>query len=204
MAAKEYLVHELAEKSNVSVRNIRYYTDQGLIPPPDYRGKYAYYSDNHLKRLALIKNLSERRFPLSEIKAILNQLDEAGLDGLLNAQDQYIQKAQSPRTIRESNEAKQESTEDTVAFIDYLLGKKTAPIPSAPISMNQDISVPLLKTPFSGKNETIPGGESWERVSLAPGIELHIRQPLNPTDEENIKTLVETAKQLFKKRRKGG
>ncbi len=126
------------------------------------------------------------------------------MDKLLGVQDQYIRQAGLAHSVRDRGQAKQNSAEDTVAFIDYLLGKKTAPIPSAPISVNQDISVPLLKTPFSGKNETIPGGESWERVPLAPGIELHIRQPLSSTDEKNIKTLVETAKQLFKKRRKGG
>jgi DNA-binding transcriptional MerR regulator len=201
MTAKEYLVQELETETGVNVRNIRYYTEQKLLPPPTYRGKHAYYTEDHLKRLKLIDNLRKRHFPLDEIKAILYQLDESGVDKLLESQGKFLKQARVDTSYKKTDEIGKRVKEDTVAYIDYLLGKTPAP---GPVERFLIESPPLLDKDTLSRLEVLPGGESWERISLAPGIELHIRRPVHPSEAENIKELVETARKIFKRRKKGG
>jgi hypothetical protein len=39
--------------------------------------------------------------------------------------------------------------------------------------------------------------ESWQRVELAPGIELNIRQPQPPARRSQIYELIELARKIF-------
>lgn len=76
----EMRIDELARRAGVPTRTIRYYTQQDLLPPPDLRGRIGYYSETHLERLKLIKELQEKRFlPLAVIRSVLRRL-EAGVD----------------------------------------------------------------------------------------------------------------------------
>jgi DNA-binding transcriptional MerR regulator len=73
---EEYLINELAQRAGVTVRTIRYYTDQGLLPTPDTRGKYATYNRGHLLRLELIRQMKEAYLPLREIREIIQTLSD--------------------------------------------------------------------------------------------------------------------------------
>ena len=46
-----YTIQELSEATGVSLRNIRYYTTEELLPRPTERGRNAYYTQDHLNRL---------------------------------------------------------------------------------------------------------------------------------------------------------
>ncbi len=73
-------IDELAHRASVPSRTIRYYTQQGLLPPPRLKGRVGYYSETHLERLRLIKELQEKRFlPLSVIRGVIRSC-EAGVD----------------------------------------------------------------------------------------------------------------------------
>ncbi|MCX2727538.1 helix-turn-helix domain-containing protein [Thermomicrobium sp. 4228-Ro] len=61
-------IHELAERSGVPPRRIRYYVAKGLLPPPLGRGPSARYGRQHLERLRAIKELRERRLGLEAIR----------------------------------------------------------------------------------------------------------------------------------------
>jgi hypothetical protein len=39
--------------------------------------------------------------------------------------------------------------------------------------------------------------ETWQRIALAPGVEIHLRQPVSPELEERAVRLVEAARRLF-------
>ena len=41
----------------MSVRNVRFYTTKGLVPPPIRRGRSGYYSADHVARLELVQEL---------------------------------------------------------------------------------------------------------------------------------------------------
>ncbi|MCL4562693.1 MAG: MerR family transcriptional regulator, partial [Chloroflexi bacterium] len=51
------LIHELARRAGVSVRTIRYYIEEGLLPPPGNLGRYSLYGEEYLDRLELIRQL---------------------------------------------------------------------------------------------------------------------------------------------------
>jgi DNA-binding transcriptional MerR regulator len=71
-------VEELALQADVSVDTIRYYQKQRLLPPPGRDGRLAWYSEDHLERIARIKELQRRGFTLAVIRRFLSgELDPA-------------------------------------------------------------------------------------------------------------------------------
>lgn len=68
----EYRIDELARRSGVAVRNIRYYQDRGMLPAPRREGRVGIYTDAHLARLRLITRLLERSYTAANITELLN------------------------------------------------------------------------------------------------------------------------------------
>src|SRR2546423_799648 len=62
-------IDQLADRSGITVRNIRYYTGRGLLPPPQLRGRTGLYGPDHLARLELVSELSALGFTLSAIES---------------------------------------------------------------------------------------------------------------------------------------
>jgi len=62
---------ELTERVGMSVRNIRFYTTKGLVPPPLRRGRSGYYTSDHVARLQLVQELQGHGFTLSAIEKYL-------------------------------------------------------------------------------------------------------------------------------------
>jgi DNA-binding transcriptional MerR regulator len=71
MIAMRMRVEELALAAEVSVDTIRYYQKQHLLLPPGRDGRLAYYDDEHLARIARIKELQRRGFTLAVIRRFL-------------------------------------------------------------------------------------------------------------------------------------
>jgi DNA-binding transcriptional MerR regulator len=59
---------ELTTRVGMSVRNIRFYTTKGLVPPPIRRGRSGYYTDSHVARLELVRELQNHGFTLTAIE----------------------------------------------------------------------------------------------------------------------------------------
>jgi len=55
-------VEELAGKAGVSVDTVRFYQKQRLLPPPVREGRVAWYTAEHLARMARVKELRRRGF----------------------------------------------------------------------------------------------------------------------------------------------
>src|SRR3954464_1701770 len=70
-------IDQLAERSGISVRTIRFYTGRGLLPPPALRGRTGLYGPDHLARLELISELSALGFTLAAIESHLERLPAA-------------------------------------------------------------------------------------------------------------------------------
>ncbi len=68
----EYRIDDLARAAGTSVRNVRYYQDGGMLPPPRRQGRVALYSDAHLARLRLITRLLERGYTASNITELVS------------------------------------------------------------------------------------------------------------------------------------
>lgn len=67
-------IDQLAERTGITVRNIRYYAGRGLLPPPQLRGRTGLYGPDHVARLELVSELSALGFTLSAIENHLERL----------------------------------------------------------------------------------------------------------------------------------
>jgi DNA-binding transcriptional MerR regulator len=64
----EYTLAELAEKSGIPGRTIRYYIARGILSEPARRGRGACYTAGHLKQLEGIRRLQDKGLTLAEIE----------------------------------------------------------------------------------------------------------------------------------------
>lgn len=69
-------IDELALAVGMTVRTTRYYASLGLLPPPERRGRLAYYSAVHLARLELIRALQDHGFTLAAIEKYMKRIPE--------------------------------------------------------------------------------------------------------------------------------
>lgn len=67
----ELTVDELATRTGMTVRTVRFYASEGLLPPPIRRGRVAYYDARHQMRLDLIRTLQEHGYTLAAIERVL-------------------------------------------------------------------------------------------------------------------------------------
>lgn len=68
---------ELCKRVGLSVRNVRFYTTRGLVPPPIRRGRSGYYTDEHVARLELVRELQAHGFTLSAIEKYVANIPES-------------------------------------------------------------------------------------------------------------------------------
>lgn len=87
-----YGLQELADRSGVPVRTIRWYQSEGLLPKPTKNGRDAVYRDEHLERLGLIAELRDRGLTLTAIRDLVKHERPArtvaewlGIDATLTA-----------------------------------------------------------------------------------------------------------------------
>ncbi|OJX40597.1 MAG: hypothetical protein BGO78_06330 [Chloroflexi bacterium 44-23] len=158
MTEDEFLIGELAQKTNVSVRTIRYYINQGLLPAPDSRGRYTVYDNDYVERILLIKRLKDAFLPIKEIRVMLETQTRAEIEEFLRMFK--MQRAQK---------------NDALSYINNLLGHSISEpsqstIRSKPMLKESGIP-PQPALQFPQQRES-----SWKRIVLAPGVELHIEQ----------------------------
>lgn len=67
-------IDQLAERTGITVRNIRFYAGRGLLPPPALRGRTGLYGPDHVARLELVSELSALGFTLAAIENHLQRL----------------------------------------------------------------------------------------------------------------------------------
>jgi DNA-binding transcriptional MerR regulator len=67
-------IDQLAQRSGITVRTIRFYAGRGLLPPPRLRGRTGLYGPDHLARLELVSELSALGFTLAAIENHLRRL----------------------------------------------------------------------------------------------------------------------------------
>lgn len=66
-------IDQLAARTGMTVRNVRSHASRGLLPPPQLRGRTAYYGADHVARLQLIAGLQQQGFSLAAIEAVVRQ-----------------------------------------------------------------------------------------------------------------------------------
>jgi DNA-binding transcriptional MerR regulator len=205
-----YSIADLARISGLSVRTIRYYLAQGLIPASGEAGPGAHYGQGHLDRLQLIKRLQTQFLPNAEIRRRLAPLSDAEVAGLA---------AESVPTATASTSSALDYVRGVLGAADVRgeAGAKTlpaAPPPPAPVlrmSMPQaarDAAPPSPPMPppsaIAGAAEATsdyeppsPDRSQWERLSLGENIEIHIRRPLSRPEQRRVERLITIARQVL-------
>lgn len=143
---KSLTIGELAVSAHVSLRTIRYYQQQGLLPSPGRRGPGSHYSLADLRRLRLIRRLQQDHIPLAEIRQRLRRMSDKEIEALV-AEDGVI----------------------------------AAVVPAAGPARAERRVFGLARA-------------TWERIELAPDVELHVRRPLTLAQNRFIERLVEEAR----------
>ena len=186
-----YALTELADLAGVTPRTIRYYISQGLLRGPASGGPGAKYDDIDLARLRLIKRLQAEHQPLAEIRT---QLDALGDEAIVALHDEtpapppdsaldYIRRVTGRTRVAEAPALYRMST----TFADALPAP-TAPAAPAPLaSMAPPSPVPDVRLERS----------QWERIDLAPDVELHIRRPLARATAKRVDRLIAIARDLL-------
>jgi DNA-binding transcriptional MerR regulator len=64
-------IDELSRRTGMSVRNIRAHQSRGLIPPPQRRGRQAYYGPAHQRALARIDELQQKGYNLAAVEQMM-------------------------------------------------------------------------------------------------------------------------------------
>jgi DNA-binding transcriptional MerR regulator len=195
----EYGLQDLADLAGVTPRTIRYYIAQGLLASPGRVGPGTTYTEGHLNRLRLIKRLQREHLPLSEIRSRLASLDDATVAALVTAPP--IEPAGG-------------------SAIDYIRGvlagggspeqlPLTPPSPtSSPASpplgalhSGTDLQMPdLVVAPSPGRISgppPAPDRSQWDRILLAPDVELHVRRPLGRRVHKQVERLIQIARELL-------
>jgi DNA-binding transcriptional MerR regulator len=72
----ELTVDELAARTGMTVRTLRFYASEGLLPAPQRRGRVAYYDQRHRLRLNLIRTLQDHGYTLSAIQRVLARIPD--------------------------------------------------------------------------------------------------------------------------------
>ena len=87
-------ISELADRSDVSVGTIKHYLREGLLPEPVKTSRnMAYYPEEFVDRIRLIKQLQEERFmPLRLIKSMLDEEPERAR-ALIELEDRILEYA---------------------------------------------------------------------------------------------------------------
>lgn len=65
-------IGEVAQRAGLSLRTVRYYEEMGLLTPEDRtEGGFRLYTEEHVERLALIKQMKPLGFKVQEIRDVL-------------------------------------------------------------------------------------------------------------------------------------
>ena len=77
-STEHFTIDELASKTGVPSRTIRFYQAKGVLPAPRRDGRVAYYDHTHVERLAVVGKLQDKGLHLRAIRDVVTRRD---LDG---------------------------------------------------------------------------------------------------------------------------
>ena len=186
---KRFLINELAKRARTTIRTIRYYTSEGLLPQPEMDGKYAFYKENHLQRLELILKLKNAYLPLREIRQIMLSLSDEEVARRLK------EEGHSGMELKQENLIK-EIKEDSSSALDYISNviNTQAKFRSIPPSRPAASQPRPTQTPLPIPVQDV---ENWQRIFIVPGVEIHVKDSTDSDTQHRIQQLLLYAKKIF-------
>ena len=183
-------IGELAREAGVSVRTIRYYVAEGLLPPTAESGPRAAYGQAHLDRLRAIGELKNAFLPLKEIRRQLAGMDEAEIHRLaeraaVTTRDADVMPMMAPPDERAGRGHERfsvrEEPPDAAGYIANVLRE----------SRREPAARPRPHEP------TAPAETAWRRIALGDEAELLISADAYERRKDQIEALVDWARKLL-------
>lgn len=199
-------------RARVTPRTIRYYVEQGVLPPPG-RGRPAEYTGEHLRRLALVRRLKDQYLPLEEIRDTMQRLTLDEVEELL-AHSSAQAKRESV-TITSASEYIANVLDHTAVREQMKRDRVQAPTPPpAPSPAYSPLQVPVqspdndfaqgdTSVSKAARKRSMPGQAQveqtalWQRITLATGIELHYIQTTDAHTNRIAAQIQEAAQDLL-------
>ena len=180
-SSHKYSIKELEEKTGIKVRSIRFYIQEGLVPPPNGTGGGAWYDDTHLLHLQAVKVLHESQLKLSGIKEALAAMTADEVRAL-------VADAESGKRSWDSQSLQN--------WVTPAASQKPAP---------RDFSFAAIGTPQASQHESSPTTsllgrltrqaprtqETWLRLSPLDGVEVQVREDVDPKIKALVMQLLE-------------
>jgi DNA-binding transcriptional MerR regulator len=203
--AENLTLEELARNSELSLRTLRFYIQEGLLQGPDTHGKYASYSQQHLDRIELIKRLKNLRLPIKEIRHLLNNMTAEEIKKIRKYQETLA--ANLSMNINNANMEKG-NTQPGASALEYIrnLERSHGEIKSVyekssnwPKTPQQPTINPKPKPVYKNQIMAMNEEETWKRYVINEGIELNVRGKKDFDEELKVRKLIEYARMLFGK-----
>jgi DNA-binding transcriptional MerR regulator len=182
----DHTISELAALSGLSVRTIRFYRAQGLIPSAGREGSATRYPEATLARLRLIAKLRDRHLSLAEIRRRLATLPDETVTELASASD----RAEPP--VGSALDYIRSVLGETEPPALALYTKTASDLRAGPVLALREMAAPFAFEPpapsVSSPTERSPteARSQWERIALTPEIELHVRRPLGRRENRMV------------------
>jgi len=68
-------IGELARRTGMTVRNIRAHQTRGLLPPPEVHGRTGFYTEEHVARIELTREMQAEGLNLEAIRRVLDSTE---------------------------------------------------------------------------------------------------------------------------------
>jgi DNA-binding transcriptional MerR regulator len=208
---------ELTAAADVSVRTVRYYIAEGLLPPPEGSGPVSAYNQGHLDRLRLIQRLKEAYLPLKEIRRRLSGLSDDEVRSILAADGNWPAAVTPPTSERLYDESLA-GARDYLALLESREQYRTEPMalqfPAAATGAAAQVesdfrpqpqrsrgrraaSTPMEMSPQHDEPVASSGTGLWHRIPLGDEAELVISDRVYGRHRDRIDWLVRWARKVF-------
>lgn len=149
-------------------RTVRYYLAEGLVPSAEEKqGTASVFGFRHLLQLLVVKKLQAEGLPIRAIRELVTGKTERQLERLLG-----VEQGQASGSAARG---------EALSYLESLLQKSpSAPLPSAPPQARQMPPPAPLASPSAATRET------WARVELEPGLELHVSDSYRTPQSEGV------------------
>ena len=198
----ELTLEALCEAAGVTVRTVRYYISEGLLPPPEGHGVQARYTRQHLDRLHVIASLKEQYLPLREIRRSLDAMtpreitEAAALDRTHAPAAEAIAPPPSKRLglrMEHDAESRPERREMRApryqadapsSAADYIAETLGRSAPARPQRRSSSLPEPDAQT-------------TWKRIPITANAELLIEEQVWNRRREQLESLVSWARKVL-------
>jgi len=198
---KGFTIEELARRGGLSLRTLRYYIQEGLMPGPDTAGKYASYSQHHLDHITIIKRLKSLHLPLKEIRNLISNMTPRDMKRILQYQDTlYFQLGEEKVTKTPTK-----SPGELSSALEYIQDLEIRQSRLQSIASSPAILPRPQRKAKSQKNiasihdqgELKTQKESWSKITISEGVELNLKETEASRYKKEIEELVKFAGKLF-------